>query len=156
MDDRHELLAPIFGVLGAASAIVLSVFGAAYGTAKCMVGVAAVAPKKPQLIMKSLVPMIMAGVLGIYGLVCGVLIINNIDKPPRYSLAMGFNSLGAGISVGLSGMAAGYAIGNMGDMGIRASGLNMSLYTTVVLITGFAMVAGMYGLVVSLILVAKK
>jgi len=58
--------------------------------------------------------------------------------------------------VGLSGMASGFAIGNMGDMGIRASGLNMSLYTTVVLITGFAMVAGMYGLVIALILIAKK
>uniref|UniRef100_A0A915KX54 V-ATPase proteolipid subunit C-like domain-containing protein n=1 Tax=Romanomermis culicivorax TaxID=13658 RepID=A0A915KX54_ROMCU len=52
-----------------------------------MIGVAAVAPKRPQLIMKSLVPMIMAGVLGIYGLVSGVLIVNAVDKPPAYTLS---------------------------------------------------------------------
>lgn len=60
--------------------------GAAYGTAKCMVGVAAVAPKRPQIILKSMVPMIMAGVLGIYGLVNAVLIINSIKSPPDYTL----------------------------------------------------------------------
>uniref|UniRef100_A0A915KXJ9 V-ATPase proteolipid subunit C-like domain-containing protein n=1 Tax=Romanomermis culicivorax TaxID=13658 RepID=A0A915KXJ9_ROMCU len=70
--------------------------------------------------------------------------------------AIGFTSLASGISVGFSSLVAGFAIGVLGDAGIRATALQPNLYTTVVLITGFAMVAGMYGLVVSLIQIARK
>lgn len=68
----------------------------------------------------------------------------------------GFIGLGAGIGVGLCGLAAGFAIGNVGDAGIRSAAGRQQMYTTVVLITGFAMVAGMYGLVMALVQGAKR
>uniref|UniRef100_A0A915KPL2 V-type proton ATPase proteolipid subunit n=1 Tax=Romanomermis culicivorax TaxID=13658 RepID=A0A915KPL2_ROMCU len=154
--DNTVFLAPVFGCLGAVSAISLSVIGAAYGTAKCMIGMAAVAPKKPQLILKSLVPMIMAGVLGIYGLVCAVLIVSNIESPPQYNMYSGFLGFGSGLAVGVCSLAAGFAIGNVGEAGIRSAAMRPQMYATIVLITGFAMVAGMYGMVISLIQSAKK
>ena len=43
--------------------------GAAYGTAKSGVGVASMGVMRPELVMKSIVPVVMAGVLGIYGLI---------------------------------------------------------------------------------------
>ena len=52
--------------------------GAAYGTAKSGVGIAAMAIMKPDLIMKSMVPVVMAGIVAIYGVVVAVLITNNI------------------------------------------------------------------------------
>lgn len=52
--------------------------GAAYGTAKAGTGIAAMAVMKPELIMKSIVPVIMAGIIAIYGLVVAVLIANSI------------------------------------------------------------------------------
>lgn len=47
----------------------------------------------------------MAGIIGIYGLVVSVLIANDLGQ--KISLYTGFIQLGAGLSVGLAGMAAG-------------------------------------------------
>ncbi|CAE5957997.1 unnamed protein product [Arabidopsis arenosa] len=55
--------APFFGFLGAAAALVFSCMGAAYGTAKSGVGVASMGVMRPELVMKSIVPVVMAGVL---------------------------------------------------------------------------------------------
>ena len=50
--------------------------GAAYGTAKSGVGVSSMGVMKPDLVMKSIIPVVMAGVLGIYGLIIAVIIAN--------------------------------------------------------------------------------
>lgn len=53
-----------------------------------------------------IVPIVMAGIIGIYGLVVSVLVANDLtQKLPLYT---GFIQLGAGLSVGLAGLAAGY------------------------------------------------
>ena len=54
--------------------------GAAYGTAKSGVGVSSMGVMKPDLVMKSIIPVVMAGVLGIYGLIIAVIIANG-GKP---------------------------------------------------------------------------
>ena len=73
-DFNGDTVAPFFGFMGAASALICSVMGAAYGTAKSGVGVAAMGVMRPELVMKSIVPVVMAGVLGIYGLIIAVII----------------------------------------------------------------------------------
>lgn len=55
-------------------------FGAAYGTAKSAVAISAISPTKPDLIMKSILPVIMAGIIAIYGVVIAVIIINDMKK----------------------------------------------------------------------------
>ena len=49
--------------------------GAAYGTAKSGIGIASMGVLKPDMIMKSIVPIIMAGILGIYGLIVAVILL---------------------------------------------------------------------------------
>lgn len=49
-------------------------FGAAYGTAKAGTGLSAMGVLRPDLVMKAIVPIVMAGIIGIYGLVVSVLI----------------------------------------------------------------------------------
>lgn len=63
----------------------------------------------------------MAGIIAVYALVVSVLIAGNIRPPPEknYSLFEGFMHLACGLSVGLTGLAAGYAIGIVGDMVCR-------------------------------------
>lgn len=61
-------------------------FGAAYGTAKSGTGIAAMAVFKPELIMKSIIPVVMSGIIAIYGLVVAVLIAGDLDVPMKYSL----------------------------------------------------------------------
>jgi V-type H+-transporting ATPase proteolipid subunit len=54
--------APFFGYMGAAAAQIFTVFGAAYGTAKSAVGICSIGVMRPELIMKSVIPVIMAGI----------------------------------------------------------------------------------------------
>lgn len=56
-----------------------SALGAAYGTAKSGCGISAMAVMRPEFIMKSVIPVVMAGIIAIYGLVVAVLIANNIS-----------------------------------------------------------------------------
>jgi V-type H+-transporting ATPase proteolipid subunit len=62
--------------------------GAAYGTAKSGVGIASMGVMRPELVMKSIVPVVMAGVLGIYGLIIAVIISTGsrfLIQPPSVS-----------------------------------------------------------------------
>jgi V-type H+-transporting ATPase 16kDa proteolipid subunit len=59
--------------------------GAAYGTAKSGTGIAAMSVMRPELIMKSIIPVVMAGIIAIYGLVVAVLIAGAIEPPENYS-----------------------------------------------------------------------
>ena len=56
--------------------------------------------------MKSILPVVMAGVLGIYGLIIAVIISTNIT-PNGYTLFQGYAHLSSGLACGLSGLAAG-------------------------------------------------
>ena len=65
---------PFFGFIGAAAAQIFTVLGASYGTAKAAVGICSMGVMRPELIMKSVIPVIMAGIIGIYGLVVAMVI----------------------------------------------------------------------------------
>ena len=51
-----------------------SAMGAAYGTAKFGTGIAVMSVVRPELIMKSIIPVVMASIIAIYGVVVAVLI----------------------------------------------------------------------------------
>ena len=51
--------------------------GAAYGTAKSGVGISSMGVMNPQLVMRNMIPVVMAGVLGIYGLIISVILVGN-------------------------------------------------------------------------------
>ena len=69
-----------FGYMGIASALVFANLGAAYGTAKSGVGICSMGVLKPDKIIKSVIPVIMAGILGIYGLIVAVILNQRIGK----------------------------------------------------------------------------
>ena len=62
---------------------------------------------------------------------------------------------GGGLACGLSGLAAGMAIGIVGDSLTRASAEQPKLFVGMVLILIFAEALGLYGLIVGLILASK-
>lgn len=84
----------------------------------------------------------MAGIIGIYGLVVSVLISNDLNQ--KSSLFTNFIQLGAGLSVGLAGMAAGFAIGIVGDAGVRGTAQQPRLFVGMILILIFAEVLGVF------------
>ena len=82
----------------------------------------------------------MAGIIGIYGLVVSVLISDGLKQ--KQPLFTSFIQLGAGLSVGLSGLAAGFAIGIVGDAGVRGTAQQPRLFVGMILILIFAEVLG--------------
>ncbi|KAG8201620.1 hypothetical protein JTE90_012690 [Oedothorax gibbosus] len=156
MAEDAPVYSVFFGVMGSAAAMVFSALGAAYGTGKSGVGISAMSIMRPELIMKSIIPVVMAGIVAIYGLVVAVLIANSIKTPEDgYKPYNGFLHFGAGLSVGLSGLAAGFAIGTVGDAGVRGTAQQPRLFVGMILILIFAEVLGLYGLIVALILTVK-
>ena len=136
-------------------AMMLSATGAAYGTAKAGIAISGIGTFAPELIMKSLIAVIMSGILAVYGLVIAVLISGALSPKKSYSLFEGVVHLAAGLSVGCAGLAAGYAIGIVGNAGVRAFLGQSKVYVGMVLILIFAEVLGLYGLIVGLILNTK-
>lgn len=141
--------APFFGFMGVTSALVFANIGAAYGTAKSGVGISSMGVMNPGLVMRNIIPVVMAGVLGIYGLIVAVIIQGSIVAPQnglsQYSLYTGFAHLAAGLCCGLSGLAAGMAIGIVRDAGVRAVGQQEKLFVGMILILIFAEALGLYG-----------
>lgn len=83
--------------------------------------------KSPDLIWKNLIPIIMAGVNGVYGLITSIILLGSILQPDdygnnRYSLYTGCAHLAAGLCCGLSGLGSGFCIGVAGDSAIMACG----------------------------------
>ena len=139
-----------WGYMGIASALCFANVGAAYGTAKSGVGILANGISKPEIIIKSVIPVIMAGILGIYGLIVAIILKQNIKQ--EYTMFDGWKHLASGLCCGLSSMAAGIAIGVAGDAGVRALGQQDRIFVGMMLILIFSEAIGLYGLIVSLIL----
>ncbi|EQL03484.1 vacuolar ATP synthase 16 kDa proteolipid subunit [Ophiocordyceps sinensis CO18] len=94
----------------------------------------------------------MAQILSIYGLVASVIIVNNTKE----KMHTAFIHLGAGLACGLCGLAAGFAIGIVGDAGVRASTQQPRLYIAMVLILILAEVFGLYGIVVAILMITRS
>ena len=72
--DYDPNLYTFFGYFGITAALVFCNMGAAYGTARSGVGICQVGIIKSDMVFKSLLPIIMAGILGIYGLIVSVIL----------------------------------------------------------------------------------
>ncbi|TRM61085.1 ATP synthase subunit C-domain-containing protein [Schizophyllum amplum] len=143
--------APFFGFAGVASAMIFSTMGAAFGTSKAGIGIAGLGTFKPELIMKSLIPVVMSVRIRFACLPSPTQLARTV-KYDGYPLFSGFIHLGAGLACGLTGLAAGYAIGIVGDSCVRAFVHEQRVFVSMVLILIFAEVLGLYGLIVALIM----
>lgn len=87
-----------------------------------------------------LLPGVFAGILAIYGLVAAVLISGHIRV--ELSLYTALVNLGSGLSVGLSALAAGFALGIVGDAGTRSVVQQPRMFVSMMLILIFSEVLG--------------
>jgi len=144
-----------FAFMGCVTALAFACIGAAYGTAKSGVGVCTMGIIHPELVMRSIIPVVMAGVIGIYGLIIAVIVGTTIDSVST-GIFQGLAMLSAGLCVGFTGLAAGMAIGIVGDAGVRATAQQPRLFVGMILILIFAEALGLYGLIIGLLLAIKK
>jgi len=135
MQNDAEILCPSWaicvGYTGVVAAVVLNNLGSAWGTWKSGVSVVHTGIRHPGSVMKNIIPVVMAGVIGIYGLIVAVILAESISKPSldrenSYSIYTALAHLCAGLCCGMSGFAAGGCIGIVGDHGIRSVGYRAS------------------------------
>jgi V-type H+-transporting ATPase proteolipid subunit len=154
--DVYPPSAAFFGAMGCASALIFANLGSAYGAAKSGIGVAHLGILHSERIMRGIVPVVMAGILGIYGLIVAVIINNNIKTgapgAAGYSAFAGYLHFGAGLAAGLSSLAAGLAIGIVGDTSVRAYGKQEKIFVAMILMLIFAEALGLYGLIIALLM----
>ena len=101
-NDIEKSLPCFFGYMGIACALVFANLGAAYGTAKSGVGICAMGIMKPTSIIKGVIPVIMAGILGIYGLIVAVILAQKLSGENSYIVVKkGYQYLGSGLCCGL-------------------------------------------------------
>lgn len=114
------------------NAIYLKTSPQQWGTWKSGVSLLNTGIRHPGSVMKNVIPIVMAGVIGIYGLIVAVILAGNISTPTVgtrenvYSIYTGMAHLCAGLCCGLSGLAAGGCIGIIGDYGVRSVGYRTS------------------------------
>lgn len=62
--------------------------GAAYGTAKSGVGISSMGIMHPERVMRNIIPVVMAGILGIYGLIVGAILVGKGTSIVAISLVL--------------------------------------------------------------------
>lgn len=136
--------------MGCAAALVFANLGASYGTAKSAVGIASLSVIDSSKILKSLIPVIMAGILGIYGVIVAA-VMQGKAKDAK-DAKEGYQIFAAGLCCGLSSLASGLAIGVAGDAGVRAYAQTDGIFVGLILIMIFSEAIGLWGLIVALIM----
>jgi V-type H+-transporting ATPase proteolipid subunit len=84
----------------------------------------------------------------------GSLITTFIVEPTNvnYRYGNGYKHLASGLTCGLSSLAAGFAIGIVGDAGVRANAQQEAIFVGMILILIFGEALGLYGMIVAIIL----
>ena len=146
---------PFFGFGGIYIGVVLACAGSAIGTAKCGIGLASASLINKSVIVRGLIAPIMAGIIGIYGLVFAIVVLDSIVSS-GYHIGKAFAHFAGGISVGFTGLAAGLTIGISGQIGIISFAKQPELFVGMTLVLIFGEVLGIYGMVISLVLNSKS
>jgi len=139
--------------MGVASALVFANLGSSYGTAKSGVGIASLGVIDSSKVVKSMIPVIMAGILGVYGIIVAVLL--NSKVKDSKAMKDGYKYLGAGLCCGLSALASGLAIGVAGDAGVRAYAQTDGIFVGMIVMLIFAEAIGLYGMIIAIIVLSS-
>ncbi|MBL0342961.1 MAG: hypothetical protein IPP71_20080 [Bacteroidetes bacterium] len=183
IDTSSQSSAVLFGLMGAASALILSTVGAAYGSSKPNIfhhlSLSSANKQLPEwenglqqqestfsnIQNKSklsgivpFIPIIIAGVLAIYGLIYSVIVLSSITAVD-YSTARGYAQFTGGLVLGFTCLASGVAVGIVGRDGLRSISENPSPQSGVFLTSPVKLVLnliycealGLYGLIFALI-----
>eukprot|EP00667_Euglena_gracilis_P007830 EG_transcript_7922 len=143
--------AGLFGAGGAAASVGLATAGAAFGIARTSGAVCHLGVRRWRLTLRGTAPVVMAELLAIYGFVASLALVLGLDIR-RYTLFAGYLDFGAGLMVGGGALAAGFAIGHIGDACVRAYAKQARLFAAMVLMLVFAEALGLCGLIAGIVL----
>lgn len=131
--------------------------GAAYGTAQAGLGLCRGATGNPGVTVKAIIPVAMAGVRAIYGLVLSIIILASLSGSSKeYSEFSGNSHLCAGVCCGVAQFASGVTVGVIGESSTQAVASKPRIFAPAVLILIFSEALALYGLISGMILVQSS
>ncbi|RKP30446.1 hypothetical protein METBISCDRAFT_16253 [Metschnikowia bicuspidata] len=147
--------------LGIASCIGFSVVGAAWGIFITGASILGAGVRAPCITTKNLISIIFCEVVAIYGLIMAIVFSAKLNSVPESSLYRkenlytGYALFWAGVTVGLSNLVCGIAVGITGSTAAVSDAADSSLFVKILVIEIFSSVLGLFGLIVGLMMAGK-
>lgn len=153
-----ETISPLtLAIFGAALSIGLSAIGAGVGISIAGAGTAGAGTKRPEVLAKSLISIVLAEALAIYGLLISFMIIMRLDVVVAVNAGFegGFICLAAGLAMGLSALGAGFAIGYCGSAMSSAIAERPEVFSKTVIGVVLGEALAIYGLLIAFMILMQ-